>query len=460
MSGITNLSGVGSGIDFGVITDSLVAIRSRPITQLSSTQSGYRGRADVLKQLNTRLITLKEAIGGLTDRTLSTGRFTASSTPTVTTATAATTASLGTVQVEVLRLASQFSQATAGFPTTETAILANGATTATFELRKGGATTGTPLTITTANNSLAGLRDAINSAKAGVSASIVDVAGNGTQNQLVLTSTETGAAGSVELVETTSTGTGTALNLRSVGLAGANLDASLKINGLEISRPGNTISDALTGVSLSLKSTGTTTISITSNTSTLKSKIENFVTAYNAAQDLMNDQYKPDSKGRASGILAGNPTLRQVQYELRNLLQTNATGNGGNLTGLSQIGLGRDATGKITIDQETLNTKLTDSLADVQALFTGKTETQTGLAQFFETSVSPIVSTIEQAITGFQSSIQQLDKNIADQQTRLLTYRKALEHRFSVVDAAIGQINGQSAALTSVIKSLDSSKTD
>jgi hypothetical protein len=109
-------------------------------------------------------------------------------------------------------LGANWSEASKSFATLETPILAGRAASATFELRQGGASSGKPITINSTNNSLAGLRDAINAAGAGVVASVAD-AGGGAQKRLVLNSTATGAAGRVELVETTATGTGASLAL-------------------------------------------------------------------------------------------------------------------------------------------------------------------------------------------------------------------------------------------------------
>ncbi|MEJ7708592.1 MAG: flagellar filament capping protein FliD [Pyrinomonadaceae bacterium] len=176
-------------------------------------------------------------------------------------------------------------------------MLAGAATTATFELRKGGATTGPAITINSANNSLDGLSQAINSANVGITASVVDITGAGSF-QLVLQSTATGTASRVELVETTATDTNTVagLNLTRINAPGGTLpgdfgylDSQVSLNGLTITRSTNQISDAITGVTYNLQKIGATSVNVIS-ASDLPVKLQGFADAYNAVQDFMLSQ--------------------------------------------------------------------------------------------------------------------------------------------------------------------------
>src|SRR6185436_16719897 len=180
-----SFTGLGSSIDFGVVRDAIVADRMKPIIQLQSRSANLANRSDALKQLNTALATLTSASEALTDSILGTGRGVTSSSNSIATGSATSSAAFGTYSLNVARLATTLSQASKSYAAKTTPVLAGGATTATFELRKGGASSGEAITIDSTNNSLEGLRDAINAADAGVTASIVDLSGDGTQNQLV-----------------------------------------------------------------------------------------------------------------------------------------------------------------------------------------------------------------------------------------------------------------------------------
>jgi flagellar hook-associated protein 2 len=458
-----SFTGLGSSIDFGVVRDAIVADRMKPIVQLQSRSADLSSRSDALKQLNSVLTSLTSASEALTDSSLGTGRGLTSSANSIASGTATSAAAIGTYSVNVTRLASSLSQASKSYTSKTDSILAGGATTATFELRKGGASSGEAITIDSSNNSLQGLRDAINAADAGVTASIVDLGGDGTQNQLVLSSTATGVAGRVELVETTATGTGADLTIRSLNPPGAtndfsNLDSQLTLNGLAISRSTNSISDAVAGLTIKVSSTGQANLTV-ARSNDITSKLQNFVAAYNGVQDFVANQYKKDASGRPTGVLVGDPTLRLVQSQLRDALRTVSSDNGGSLSSLNDLGIGRDSNDKLTLNTETLTSKLDSNLSDVRALLSG-TAGHTGLFNSISTASDQlsddVTGVVQNAIAGYKTSIQTISKSISDQTARINQLRDSLTRQFSVVDSAINQLNSQGTTLSTIISSLKS----
>ncbi len=461
-----SFSGIGSGIDFTVIREAILSQRARPIALMQSKAGDYNARIDALKQLNTALAALTSSAETLTNRDLGTGRSTTTGDANVITATATSAANLGSYDVNISRLATNLTQASRSFSSTSAPILANGATTATFELRQGGAATGVSLSIDSNNNTLAGLRDAINATNAGITASIVDVNGDGSGQQLVLSSKETGASGRVELIETTSTGTLTDLNIRGLNPPDSDftkLDAALTVNGLNITRSTNSISDALTGVTFNLKKTGSTSIGVTQSTE-IENKLRGFVNAYNAIQDFVANQYKKDAKSRPTGILAGDSTLRNVQQQLRDVIGAVSSDNGGAFTSLTEIGITKADDGKLSIDSTVFNDKLKTAPDDVKALLFGKTENDQGIFQKFHTASNGLSDTViggvQTAINGYQSSLKGLNETISNRLESINKLRDSLIRRFSIADSAIGQLNGQGTALTNIIKSLQNNSNN
>jgi flagellar hook-associated protein 2 len=465
MTSTINFSGLGSGIDFSKITDAVVAERQRPVTLLQNKSADYNARISSLKQLNGLLINLKKAASDLTQRDLGSGHTALSTDFSIVNPTAAATAANGAVSLQVTRLASNLVEASHSFNAETDVVLPDGVTSATFELRKGGASSGIPITINSDNNSLKGLRDAINAADAGVTAAIVDVTGGGAR-QLVVTSKETGASGRVELVETSATGTLTDLSLRRLdsspdALDFSNLDAQLSVNGLVMTRPTNTVADAIVGLTFDLKKTGSATITISNNSSDITAKLQTLVAAYNAVQDFVASQYKADTSGRPVGVLAGEQTLRSVQQQLRDALSAVSGDNGGTLKSLAEVGLGRDANGKLTLDQTVLSDKLKNSLEDMRDLLFGKTETQSGLASGLDKILGSLSDetngTVQTAINGYKSSLNSIQKSITNQTAMIDALRASLSRQFSAMDAAMGQLNSQSTTLTTILKSLQTS---
>lgn len=461
----TSFSGVGSGIDFSVIRDAILDQRTRPVTQLQSKVTDFNSRIESLRQLNTALAALTTASEALINRDLGSGRSASATDSSIVTASASSTANLGGFDINVTRLASNLAQASRSFSSTTTAVLAGGATTGTFELRKGGAATGTAITIDSQNNTLAGLRDAINAANAGVTASIVDINGDGTGNQLVLSSKDSGATGRVELVETSSTGTLTDLNIRSLNPPDGDitkLDAALTVNGLAITRSTNTVSDAVAGVTLTLKKVGATSVNVSQSTD-IENKLRGFIAAYNTIQDAIASQYKKDAKDRPTGVLAGDTTLRSVQRELRDATNSLSLANGGSFTALTDLGITKDANGNLSLDSAAFNEKLKSHPDDVKALLFGAADAQEGLFEKFNTVAKnlsdSITGSVQNAITGYQSSVTGLNAHISDRLTALQQLKATLTKRFSVADAAIGQLNGQGTALGNIITSLNKSNS-
>jgi flagellar hook-associated protein 2 len=461
-----SFSGLGSGIDFSVIRDAILDQRARPVSVMQSKVGDYNGRIEALKQLNTALATLTSASEALMNRELGTGRSAVTGDATIMTAAATSAANLGNYDVNITRLASNLAQASKSFSSTSAAVLDGGATSATFELRKGGESEGATITIDSTNNTLAGLRDAINAANAGVTASIIDINGDGTGQQLVLNSKDPGAAGRVELVETTSTGTLTALNVRSLNPPDgdlAKLDASLTVNGLSITRSTNTITDAVAGVTLNLKKTGATTIGVTQSTE-IENKLRAFINAYNAIQEFSNNQYKKDSKNRPTGVLAGDTTLRNIGQQLRQAAGAISNDNGGTLTSLAAIGITRNDTGLLAIDSAAFNDVLKTRPDDVKALLFGSTESEEGIFQdVFTTSKGlsdSVTGSVQTSIKGYESSVKSLNERITNRMDALTRLKASLTKRFSVADAAIGQLSGQGSALENIMKSLRNSSNN
>lgn len=465
MAGIS-FSGVGSGIDFNAVRDAIINQRSIPIQQLQSRVNKYNSRTESLKEFNLLLVTLTDAAKALTNREVGTARTATAADLSIATATATSAAGLGSLNLNVTRLASSFTQASRSYSSITAPLIAGGASNATFELRLGGATEGTEITIDSSNNSLAGLRDTINAADAGVTASIIDLTGDGTQQQLVLNSVATGANGRVELVETSSTGTGTDLTLRALNPIDGDvskLDAAFSINGLPVVRSTNNISDAVAGLTISLKKVGTTSIDVT-RSNDIEEKLEGFVTAYNAVQDFISEQYKKDQDNRSTGVLAGEAILRNIQKQVGGISSISSSDNGGPLTSLSQIGLTVDRNGRMQLDKEMLKERIDDNVQDVRAVLYGSENDQVGIFEqaydVLNDLSDNITGSVQNAISGYESTVKNLNETILKRTEMLENMRDVLTRRFAAADAAIGQLNSQGTAITNFVKTLQSSSNN
>ena len=214
MATITSL-GVGSNLDLATLLKQLQTAESQPLVALDEKAKSYTTKLSAYNTVRSALGVLQTAAKKLSDPALF---QTVTGTPTVSGILAASStdaSSAGNYSITVSQLAQSQSAIAAGQASTTTAI-GSGKITIDFGTITGGTldpATGKygsasfaadasrvakPITIDASNNTLAGIRDAINGADAGVTASIVND-GSGTPNRLVLVSTQTGAASSMRI---------------------------------------------------------------------------------------------------------------------------------------------------------------------------------------------------------------------------------------------------------------------
>lgn len=246
--------------------------------------------------------------------------------------------------------------------------------------------------IDSTNNSLQGIRDAINKANVGVTATIVSD-GSATPNHLVLTSTKTGEASSMKIsVAGTNGGVADAdiASLMGYDPAGVqNLTQSkaaqstkLDVNGIAVTSESTSVTDAIQGVTLTIGTVGKAALTVAQDTAAVKTGVEKFVKAYNDLNKAIKDVsiYNPDSK--KSGPLLGDSTVQTLQAQLRKQLTQGITGLTGDLTNLSQVGISFQKDGTLSLDASKLDKAVKNNFGDVAALFAAVGKASDSLVAF------------------------------------------------------------------------------
>jgi flagellar hook-associated protein 2 len=232
---------------------------------------------------------------------------------------------------------------------------------------------GGSVTITSANNSLQGIVSAINSANLGVTASIIND-GSATPYRLVLTSSTTGAAGSMKI---SVQGDSAISNLLSDDPGGtqnltqsvAAQNTNLTVNGIPITSNNNTISGAIPGVTLNVAATGSTSVSVAQNSSTLQSAVSSFVTAYNTLNSTLSSATAYNAQNQTAGPLIGDSGVETVQQGLRQVLDNIVPGLSQNLNSLAQLGITFQNDGSLALNSTTLQNAINTNASGVAALF-------------------------------------------------------------------------------------------
>jgi len=452
MAGLSS-PGLGSGLDVNSIVTQLMTLEQRPITTLNTKEAGFQAKLTAYGSLKGALSAVQTTAKALTLATTFNSRSAAVSDPTILSASADTTAAAGSYSIEVTQLAKYHAvrSNTSYAATTETF------NTGTLAIKVGAGAT-VNVTIDSSNNTLAGIRQAINDASAGVTATIIYT---GSTNRLVLTSNTLGAAGAVD-VTVTDSGSGGTHPLS--GLASASLvetqaadDTQFTVNNIAITRSSNTITDAIEGVTLNLTKLGTTSVAISKNSGATTTAINAFVKTYNDAVKQLQSASAYDAANKRAAILTGDSTVRDIGTALRTLVQTRVSGIGGGIATLSDIGIALQKDGTLVTDSAKLTAALADPAKDVASLFTATTTDNKGIAVRFNEVLDGIVGSsglIVSRTDGITASIKDIGKRRDTLQLRLVQIEKRYRAQFTALDSLVAGMNKTSQFLTQQLANL------
>ena len=369
---------------------------------------------------------------------------------TIATAAAGSGATAGSYQLEVSSLASTQKIVTA--PLSSAYTFATGPLT----LTTGGTTTS--IDITASNNTLSGVRDAINAANAGVSASLLND-GNGTR--LVLSAAQSGTDFGV-----TVSGLGLSFDPNNIAASGTLVDqltskaatnAVFKLDGIEITRSSNTITDVLDDVSLTLNKTNTgspTSFSVSQDNTAMEDKVKAFITAYNSVISNIKSQTAYNAETKSASALNGDAAVRSIQSQLRNLV--GGTLAGGSLTRLSDVGIKIEKDGSLTLDSTKFQSVVSDPTKDVGALFTSSGSV-VGFADQIAAKMKSFLDTdglLTSRTDGIKKSQLSIDKQIETLETRLETIEARYRKQFTALDSTVASWNSTGNYLTQQLSSL------
>jgi flagellar hook-associated protein 2 len=434
----------GQGID---VTSTVTQI----VTQLQSTEqpykdqlSNYQKQDTVISNLGSLLSTLSTDIQSLTDPAgvLSGKQGSSSDSNSLALLSATSQASAGSHTVTVQQLA-QSSTFASG------AISASDTLTGSLTLHIGSGTSQT-VSVNPANATLSGLAAAINQAGIGVSASIVT---DSTGSRLSLISQTGGTAGQVTIDSNglTDSTTGTSLALTQ-GQPGQ--DALLTVDSVSITSGSNTLTSAISGVTIQLlgKSTNPIQVQIDNDTQSVTTALTTLVKDYNAVVSALSAQEGKDSSGNAQPLF-GSPIISSLQQTLSSALTAQA---GTSLTNISQVGLSLNSNGTLSLNTDQLSSALTSNFAGVQAFFQNSNGFGLGLEHAVDgagtSSPTALLSQAQQANstaeTSLNDTIGTMDARIATQKTTLTADLNLANQTLQAIPLQLTMVNEIYSAIT------------
>lgn len=383
--------GAGSGLDLASIVTNIVTAQRQPTENLFNfKESTLQAKLSAYGTLKSALSSFQESLGGLSTISAFQSISASSSNTDVLTIETGSKAAPGAYDVDVTTLAQANTLTSATF-TNKTDIVGTGTLTFKFGTTDYDVATDTynsftqnanqatqSVTIDSSNNTLEGIRDAINNADIGVAASVIN---NGSGYQLAFVSSKTGAENSMQItVADAGDGNDTdTLGLSSLAFndsatnltqATAAVDAALTINGISITSPTNTVSEAVEGVTMTLQATGSAKLSLSQNQGSAKSSVESFVDSYNSVIDTINQLTRFNADTEEAAALLGDAAVRSILFNMRSIISDAVPGISGRYNTLSAIGITTDSsTGKLTVDDTVLQEALDNDFDSVAKLF-------------------------------------------------------------------------------------------
>lgn len=407
--------GIGSGLDISSIVEQLVSAERVPVeSRLNTKEATYQAELSAYGALKSTLSSFKGSLASLTSFENFQSLRASSSDSSVISASVSDGALTGNYSIEVSDLAKAQTIASKAFADTTTTV-GEGTLTFQFGTYDSGGNTFTPnadkgiktVDISSTDGSLVGIRDAVNDADIGVSASIIN---DGSGYRLVFNSDDTGAANSLKVTVSDSSD---ASDTDDAGLsqlaydptatvgAGKNLeekvtaqDAAFTVNGISVTSSSNEISSVIDGLTLNLKdvTSGTpVSVSVSTSTSNITKNVEAFVTAFNDMVKTINSLTSYNADTKQAGILLGDSVTRGVTSQIRNILSSAVAGLDGAYRSLADIGITTQAGGTLALDSSKLSDAIKADPAVVGKLFAAAGTTDDPLITYLDSSDSSVV---------------------------------------------------------------------
>lgn len=452
-TGSISSPGIGSNLDVSGIVSKLMALEQQPVAQLNSREGALQSQISLIGQIKSTVSSIQTAAKSLSSA-VSAAAFRATSSNTdVLAARTSAGVSTGSYAVTVTDIAKAQRIASAGLASKTSQIGTGAATTLTlsFGAISGGtldSDTGiysgasftpnfdkSPVTISidSTNNTLEGIRNAINNASAGVTASIVND-GSATPYRLVFNAVDSGVANSIKIDVS---GDAALQNLVSYDPAGTQSlsqlqiaqNARLSVDGVGITSSSNSVSGVIDGLTLDLKVPGSSTVTIGRDITQIAATLSQLVKSYNDANKAIGEATKKGAD------MQGDYGIISAQARLRNVIGTLRPGFG-SVNSPSQLGVSFARDGSLTFDSSKLQSALSNDFSSVS-----------GLLGDFATALSGATTALLGTTGNFQAKTDSINLSIKDISAR----RDVLNRRLSQIQAGyLAQFN----ALDTMISNL------
>jgi flagellar hook-associated protein 2 len=427
--------------DFQAIVDRAVAIASLPVNALSSYQEeiladkvGLGATSTAVASLTRSLTALAELKGG--------GALSVSSSSSKATASMRPGASAGSyILSEITSLAeTAVYTAAAGLADTDTTLVdADGVLSLVIDGVEH------EIALGSGENTLSGLRDAINGAGLGVAAAIVDSGAGDERFYLTLTAEESGE----KAYELRTEAGNPATNLLGLTRAGAN--AEFKLNGIAVETSENLVTGVIPGVDFTLTSTTGAgeqiELKVKTDRAPVTAALSDFVASYNELSATLAQH-----RGEAGGSLAGSGILLDLASQLMAL--TGVSGDGA-VKNLSGLGITLDVSGTMNLDTSVIAGMGSEALNSALDFLASETGGLASMISRFEQYSDPVTGYIQSEVNLLNLANERYAEQIEAANERINTMQAGLLARLQAADALLASLDSQRSMLDATIESLN-----
>lgn len=449
MASITS-TGIGSGLDVANLVRQLVDAERRPTEiRIGRQESRALGQLSAFGSLKSSLSAFNSQLEKMNSLETFLKRKVSSEDGDVVTASVDETAVPATYNIEVLQLAKTQKLESGSFASSDAVV-----GTGTLSIAVGSESF--DIEIDDDNNTLEGIRDAINDAvdNKGVSATIVN---GDTGSFLILTGDNTGSDQSMIITQTGGDGGLSALeydppnSLNSLTETRQALDAQIEVDGYLITSDNNTVTGAMDGVTLNLYAANvgeTVEVTVTNDLAAVRGQIDAFVNAYNNMISTFDNLTKFNEEAETAAPLLGDSTIRTVRDRIRREMSIAVTDIDATFDTLSQLGIDADVDGKLELDSTKLDDILATEFTKVGQLFANSDGFAVRIGAIVDGYLDEDVGLIKIRTDGLDTSIEDIADKRKTLNVRLERLETTLLRQFNALDALVGQLSTTSNFLT------------
>jgi flagellar hook-associated protein 2 len=439
-----SVSGIGSGLDINSLVTQLVAAERAPNDdRIARREIKVTTQISALGTLRGALSTFKSALETLKGSTGLEPRKATVGDDDFFSATVGTSAAPGTYDVEVVALAKAHQLASAAYPTGPSAVIGTG----TLTISSGGNIFNVEIGST--NNTLAGIRDAINksSTNTSVQATLVHEEDG---SHLVITARKTGGDGNLSALVYDADGT------QNMDEKQPNQDAHIRVAGFDVYSATNTVTGAIDDVTISLKKAeeGTfVSLDIANDDAEVMNRMKAFVTAYNALYTAMAKLRTYSAETKVAGPLLGDSMLNGIEEQIRRGLTDNVSGLTGTYRSLASLGIAKQVDGTLKLDETKFKVALAADRTAVSSVFNS---TDGVAVRLFERIDKHLVADgdISARDSSLKKSMEVITKDKEALDTRMASVEARYRKQFLALDSLLSRMNTTSSYLASQLASL------